>query len=130
SEFRVPRAALKTRVLVVDDNRDAAESLALLLEVLGHPVWAAHDGPAALAAAREHRPEVVLLDVGMPGMNGYEVAARLRAMPEAAGAAVVAVTGFGQEADRQRSREAGFDHHLVKPVDPETLQELLAGIGR
>ena len=125
SEFRAPK-----RVLVVDDNVDAAESLALLLQVLGHVARTVHDGPAALAAAREYRPEVVFLDIGMPGMTGHEVAVRLRAMPEARGAVLVAVTGWGQEEDRRRTREAGFDRHLVKPVDPEALREVLAGVGR
>jgi PAS domain S-box-containing protein len=118
------------RVLVVDDNRDAADSLSLLLEVMGHPVRTAHDGPSALAAAREFRPELVLLDIGMPGMDGLAVAGRLRAMPESAEAVVVAVTGWGQEADRRRTREAGFDRHLVKPVEPESLRALLAGMRR
>jgi PAS domain S-box-containing protein len=113
------------RVLVVDDNRDAAESLGTLLRLHGHDVQIAHDGPGALAAAGEHQPEVVFLDIGMPGMNGYEVARRLRA-DFANGFLLVALTGWGQDADRARSREAGFDYHLVKPVDPETVHRLLA----
>jgi signal transduction histidine kinase/DNA-binding response OmpR family regulator len=112
------------RVLVVDDNVDAAESLALVLRAAGHRVWTAHSGPAALQAAPEVRPEAVVLDIGLPGMDGYEVARRLRG--EASGPLLVALTGYGQDDDRRRSREAGFHHHLVKPVDPEELERLLA----
>ena len=114
------------RVLVVDDNVDAAESLALLLRLSAHEVQVVHDGARALAAAPAFRPHVVLLDIGLPGMNGLEVARQLRRLPECDGAMLVAVTGYGQEEDRQRSREAGFDCHLVKPVNPNDLQALLA----
>jgi signal transduction histidine kinase/CheY-like chemotaxis protein len=117
------------RVLVVDDNVDVAASLARFLELTGHDVRTAHDGPAALDAVRADRPEVVLLDIGLPGMDGYEVARRLRELLATAGVVLVALTGYGQEGDRRRSREAGFDHHLVKPVDPAALQELLASPG-
>jgi two-component system CheB/CheR fusion protein len=113
------------RVLVVEDSRDAAATLCLLLRGLGHEVHMAHDGPAALEAARQHRPDVVLLDIGLPHMDGYEVAQRLRQQPETQGAVLVAMTGFGQEEDRRRSAAAGFDHHLVKPVDPQELQQFL-----
>jgi CheY-like chemotaxis protein/anti-sigma regulatory factor (Ser/Thr protein kinase) len=113
------------RILVVDDNVDGAESLATLLKLLGHEVHVAHDGPAALRATADVRPEVVFLDIGLPGMDGYEVARRLR-RPGRTEALLVALTGYGQEEDRRRSREAGFDHHLVKPVDPAVLEELLA----
>jgi PAS domain S-box-containing protein len=113
------------RVLVVDDNRDAADSLAVLLRIDGHDVQVAYDGPAALAAAPAFRPDAVLLDLGMPGMDGYEVCRRLRRMPELAEARVVAVTGWGQDADRRRSAEAGFDQHLVKPADPDVVRRLL-----
>jgi two-component system CheB/CheR fusion protein len=113
------------RVLVVDDSGDAAQSLAMLLRIQGHDVTVALDGPGALEAARQHRPEVVLLDIGLPGVDGYEVAARLRREPGTQGAFLVAMTGYGQEEDRRRSREAGFDCHLVKPVDPEDLRRLL-----
>jgi signal transduction histidine kinase len=120
-----PAAGRKVRVLVVDDSRDAARSLALLLRMMGHDVETAHDGPAALQAARARPPEVVLLDIGLPQMDGYEVAARLRQEPETKGAYLVAMTGFGQEDARRRSLEVGFDCHLVKPVDPEAVQEIL-----
>jgi CheY-like chemotaxis protein len=112
------------RVLVVDDNTDAAESLAMLLEVRGNEVRVAYDGLEALDKEAEFRPDVVLLDIGMPKMSGYEVAKRIRA---ARGAAVmiVAITGWGQEDDRRRAREAGFDHHFTKPVDYEALIELI-----
>jgi len=118
------------RVLVVDDNRDSAETIAMLVELWGHDVRVVHDGPAALASVSESAdwcPEVVLLDIGLPGIDGYEVARRLRQVPSLAGILMVAMTGYGQERDRQLSREAGFDHHLVKPVDPVKLQGLLAG---
>jgi len=115
------------RILVVDDNRDGAESLALLLRLgEGHQTRVAHDGLQALEAAGEFRPEVVLLDISLPGgMDGYEVARRLRATPETAGALFVALTGFGREEDRRRSREVGFHAHLVKPVDPDLLRGVL-----
>jgi CheY-like chemotaxis protein len=117
----------RRRILVVDDNIDAAESLALLLRLAGHEVRVAYDGPAALADVRDHPPEVVLLDIGLPkGMNGYEVARRLRGEYGLSEALVIAVTGYGQEEDRRRALEAGFDHHLTKPVDPEHLRELVA----
>ena len=111
----------------MDDSEDSAESLAILLRLLGNEVRTAHDGPAALEAARVFCPNVILLDIGMPGMNGHEVARRLRQMPEVQGALLVAQTGWGQEEDRRRTEEAGFDAHLVKPVDPAALEALLAG---
>jgi signal transduction histidine kinase len=114
------------RVLVVDDNKDAASSLAMLLQLKGHQVALAHDGPAALDAARAQRPEVVILDIALPGMDGYEVARRLRDEEGTRQALLVAMTGYGQEDDRSRSRQAGFNHHLVKPVDFTDLQKLFA----
>jgi two-component system CheB/CheR fusion protein len=114
------------RILVVDDNRDAVESLAMLLRLDGHEVRVAHDGPRALEAAAAFAPQVVLLDIGMPGMSGYEVARRLRADGGPACPLLVAMTGYGQDEDRRRSREAGFDHHLVKPVEFEVVLALLA----
>lgn len=114
------------RVLVVDDNQYAAESLAMLLRLKGHAVVTASDGRTALEAASADPPEVVLLDIGMPRMDGYEVARRLRARPEMQQALLVATTGFGLDEDRQRARQAGFDYHLVKPVDPVTIEDVLA----
>jgi PAS domain S-box-containing protein len=114
------------RVLVVDDNVDAAESLALLLRATGHEVRTAYDGPAALREAEALRPEVVLLDVGLPRIDGYEVARRLRQQGGLKSALVVALTGYGQDEDRRRALEAGFDVHLVKPADPQTVLQLVA----
>ncbi len=113
-------------VLITDDNRDAAHSLARLLQAWGYRTWVTYDGPGALAAAAEHCPRVALLDIGLGGMTGYDVAKQLRADPATADMRLIALTGFGQEEDRRRSIEAGFDAHLVKPVDPEELQQLLA----
>jgi CheY-like chemotaxis protein len=118
------------RVLVVDDNVTSAQSLAVVLKLEGHDVQVAHDGGLALEAVRSFRPDVVLLDIGLPGMDGYEVARRLRQEPGlAAGIALlVAVTGYAEDEARRRSREAGFDHHLVKPVDPDGVLALLASL--
>jgi len=115
------------RILVVDDDRDVADSMAMLLTTCGHEVRTAYDGAAALALAPRYRPEAVLLDLGMPGMDGYAVARALRQRPELHETLIVALTGWGQEEDRRRSREAGFDHHLVKPVDPDRLEAVLSG---
>ena len=116
------------RILIVDDNRDGAESLALLLQLGGHETHTAHDGPEAVAAAERLRPDAVLLDIGLPGLNGYEVCRRIRGTPWGRDLMVVAVTGWGQEVDRQRSREAGFDTHIVKPVDADALMRLLTSL--
>jgi signal transduction histidine kinase/DNA-binding response OmpR family regulator len=116
----------RRRILVVDDNQDVAESLALLLRETGQDVQAAYDGPSALATAENYHPEIVFLDIGLPGMDGYEVARRLRAQTGTAHALLVALSGYGQTEDVRRSREVGFDHHLVKPTDPKTLTGLLA----
>lgn len=113
------------RILLVEDNLDVAAMLAALLRLDGHELLIVHNGMAALPAAREFAPEAVLLDIGLPLMDGYEVARRLRVDPVTRDALLVAVTGYGQERDRQLARDAGFDHHLVKPVDPERLQEVL-----
>lgn len=113
------------RVLVVDDNVDQADSAAMLLRLSGHEIRVDYSGPAALAAAVEYQPDVVLLDIGLPGMDGYEIAQRLRQEPSLKNVVLVGMTGYGQESDRQRSQEAGFDHHLVKPVDPQKLQGIL-----
>lgn len=115
----------KRRLLVVDDNKDAAESMSMLLEMWGHEVAFAYDGPSALETAEQWQPEAVFLDIGLPGMDGYEVAERLRELPHAKDAVLIAITGYGQEDDRQRSRRAGIDHHLVKPVAPDALRNLI-----
>jgi len=126
---RLERTALAPlTILVVDDNQDAAESMRLLLRQVGADVRVAHDGPQALAAFDACRPRMVLLDIGMPGMDGYEVARRMRASPYSPNASLVALTGWGQDEDRKRVREAGFDHHLVKPADLGTLQSLITSI--
>ena len=116
--------AVGLRVLVVDDNQDSANSLGLLIQVLGHDVRTVYDGPSALALAGSFVPDLVLLDIGMPVMDGFEVARRLRQIPALQKAVLVAQTGWGQEEDRRQAQEAGFDHHLVKPVDPNALREL------
>jgi two-component system CheB/CheR fusion protein len=113
------------RVLVVDDNVDSAESMALLLELEGHAVEVAYDGPTAVEAARRMRPHVVLLDIGLPGMNGYEVARVLRQEPRLDKTVLIALTGYGKAEDRARTKAAGFDHHLTKPVDQELLASLI-----
>ena len=115
----------KRRLLVVDDNKDAAESMSMLLEMWGHEVAFAFDGPSAIETAEQWQPEAVFLDIGLPGMDGYEVAERLRELPQAKDAVLIAITGYGQEDDRLRSRRAGIDHHLVKPVAPDTLRSLI-----
>jgi signal transduction histidine kinase len=122
----VTKASPARRILVVDDNVDAAESLSLFLSMSGHKAWTAYDGIEALEAARIHRPDVVLLDIGMPGMDGYELARRIRKEHSAEKLLLVALTGYGQDDDRRRSREANIDHHLAKPVDIDALKALLA----
>lgn len=112
------------RILVVDDNRDAAESLQMLLQLIGHEVNVAYDGPQAIDAYKAEQPDIVFLDIGLPRLNGYEVARRIRGH---AGHTpmLVALTGWGQEEDQHRARQAGFDHHMVKPVAYEQLTDLL-----
>jgi CheY-like chemotaxis protein/two-component sensor histidine kinase len=122
---RTDAAAEPRRILIVDDNRDAAESLAMVLKQLGHEVRTVHDSRRALATARLHRPELVLLDLSMPGLDGYAVARLLREDPALRIRAIAAITGLGQPEDRRRSREACIDEHLVKPISPETLRALL-----
>ena len=114
-------------VLVVDDNADTAESLAMLLRLYGHEVTTAHSGPTGLQAALAQPWDVVLADLGLPGIDGYEVARRIR--EHTAKPLLIAITGYGQAEDRQRSKEAGFDYHLVKPIDPQRLQDLLSKVG-
>jgi CheY-like chemotaxis protein len=116
------------RILIVDDNRDVADSLGMLLTLLNQEVRIAYDGLAALALAADFRPELVLLDLGMPTLDGYETAARLRAQPWGGEIPLVALTGWGQEEDRRRSRAAGFDRHLVKPIDGQALIDLMAAL--
>lgn len=116
---------LGRRVLVADDNHDAADMLGLLLNTSGAEVQVVYNGPAALAAMNANQPELVLLDIGMPGMDGYEVARRIRAQERFNTVRLVALTGWGQEEDRQKSRASGFDEHLTKPVDFHALQALL-----
>ena len=116
------------RVLVVDDNEDAAVMLSTLLEIHGYETSIAHDGRTAIAAAESLRPEAILLDIGLPGLNGYDVALQIREQPWGTDIVLIAVTGWGQDSDRHRSRESGFDHHLVKPVDHESLLRVLAAV--
>jgi CheY-like chemotaxis protein len=116
----------KCRILVVDDDKDVAKMLATFLRLEGHEVRVAHSGHKAMEVAQEEPPDVILLDLGMPGMDGYEVAQRLRALPALKDVLLVALTGYGQEADRRRSEQAGFHGHLVKPVEPGALKQLLA----
>jgi two-component system CheB/CheR fusion protein len=115
----------RRRVLLVDDNVQAAESLALLVKLWGHDARIAHNGPDALAAARSYQPDVALLDIGLPGMDGYETARSLRAEPGLQDVLLVATTGYGRDEDRHRAREAGFHHHMVKPLDLDRLHDLL-----
>jgi CheY-like chemotaxis protein len=123
---REPTATVSRRVLVVDDNRDSADSLAMLLKLSGHETQAVYDGLEAVQAAMTFRPDVILLDIGLPKLNGYEAARRIRQQHADSRLVLVALTGWGQVADRRRSAEAGFDAHLVKPVDEATLGKLLA----
>jgi CheY-like chemotaxis protein len=113
------------RLLVVDDNRDFVATLAALLEMMGHEVRTAHDGPDAILVATSYAPDAIFLDIGLPGMNGYDVARRLRDMPGLAGVTLIAFTGYGQEEDRRRVREAGFDYHLVKPAAAAELMKII-----
>jgi PAS domain S-box-containing protein len=122
----VAEATPAMRVLLVDDNVDAATTLSQLIGLWGHQVWTAHDGPSAIEIARRERPDVVILDIGLPGMDGYETAQNLRAHAETRDCQLVALTGYSQRADRERAKEVGFARHLVKPVDAAALKELLA----
>lgn len=122
----VPDARESLRILVVDDNLDTAQGMSRILRHLGHQVDLAHDGHAAIEAAQRLLPQIVLLDIGLPGMDGYQVAAQLKQMDCCKNSKIIAVSGYGQEDDRRRARDAGFDHHLVKPVDHEALIRLIA----
>jgi CheY-like chemotaxis protein len=119
-------AAVRRRVLIVDDSEDAAEALAMLLQVGGHETNTVHDGFEAVTAAERWRPDAVLLDIGLPGMNGYEVCRRIRQHPWGQRMFLVALTGWGQAEDRQKSKQAGFNTHMVKPPDYDALMKLLA----
>jgi two-component system, sensor histidine kinase len=115
----------KVRVLVVDDNKDSGDTLGLLLESMGQHVCTVYDGPSAVAAAQKFKPKVVLLDIGMPGMSGYEVARVISAMRSDSGPLLVAVTGWGQETDKERAKAAGFHHHFVKPISDDALRKII-----
>lgn len=123
---RVAPTAPKRRILVVDDNSDVADSLAMLLRLDGHEVEVAYSAPGTLEAVQRMRPEAVFLDIGLPQMDGYEIARRLRADPSAKRVHLIALTGYGQEHDRERACEAGFGAHLVKPADTEAVNQILA----
>jgi CheY-like chemotaxis protein len=120
------QAGPRRRILVVDDNADTANSMAMVLRRMGHDILTAHDGLEAVHAAATFRPEVILLDIGLPKMNGYDVAKQIRQQPWDKKVAIIAVSGWGQEEDKRRALEAGFDHHLTKPVEPAALGRLLA----
>jgi CheY-like chemotaxis protein len=113
------------RVLIVDDNRDSADSLSMLLEITGNKTYVAHDGVEAVGAVEKYRPQVVLLDIGLPKLDGHEVCRRIREQPWGKNIVVIALTGWGQADDRRKSQAAGFNGHLVKPVDYDKLLELL-----
>ena len=120
------QASPMRRILVVDDNVDAAESIAMLVQIWGHDVRLAHNGPEALEAAEQYQPDIIVLDIGLPGISGYEVARQLRQQPRFRETRLIAMTGYGQEEDFRRSKDAGFDEHVTKPVDPDDLQRLLS----
>jgi CheY-like chemotaxis protein len=125
-----PSAATPLKVLIIDDNKDGAASLALFLRLSGHTSRTAHSGPDGIQAANEFRPDVILLDIGLPGMYGFDVARTLRANAAFRDATIVALTGWGSEEDRRKSREAGCDDHLTKPVDADDVKRVLAGVRR
>ncbi len=118
---------MPVRILIADDNRDAADTMGMLLELVGHEVIVAHSGNQALELGRQRRPDVVILDIGMPDINGYEVARTARSEDWGRSAYLIALTGWGQADDKERARMAGFDRHLTKPVDPDLVEEILQG---
>ena len=128
--FAEPVAPPKSRfrILVVDDNPDSALSLAMMLSMMGHDTRTAHDGEAAVTTAEAFRPQVVLLDIGLPKLNGYEVAQRIRQQEWGTSMFLVAVTGWGQDEDRRRSEDVGMNLHMVKPVEPSALDRMLASL--
>lgn len=117
------------KIVIADDNHDSADSMSMLLEAGGHEVHVAYDGAEAVETAERTRPDVVLLDIGMPKMNGFECARAIRSRPWASVTLLIALTGWGQEEDKRRALEAGFDLHLTKPVDPATLESVLTKPG-
>jgi len=121
-------APRRFRILVVDDNHDSALSMAMMLQIMGHDTRTAHDGESAVSTAETFLPEVVLLDIGLPKLNGYEVAQRIREKNWGQSMYLIAVTGWGQDEDRQRSSEVGLNLHMVKPVEPAALEKLLAAL--
>jgi CheY-like chemotaxis protein len=123
-----PTAPRRFKILVVDDNHDSALSLAMMLSIMGHDTRTAHDGESAVDTAEAFLPDVVLLDIGLPKLNGYEVAQRIRGTSWGASMYLIAVTGWGQDEDRQRSAEVGLNLHMVKPVEPSALEQLLAAL--
>ncbi len=127
---RIAGGAEGARIVLVEDHPDAAESLALLLELLGHRVRVFSEGAAALAAASTDPPDVMVVDIGLPGIDGYEIARRVRRDPSLRHAVLIALTGYGSDDDRRESKAAGFDHHLVKPVEPRSLENLVARLGK
>jgi two-component system, chemotaxis family, CheB/CheR fusion protein len=118
------------RVLVVDDNVDSASSIAMILRIQGYDVCSAYSGEDALRTAVEFRPDIILLDIGLPIMDGYEVARRLRRKPQFKNTRLVAITGYGQESDRWKAREVGFDQHLLKPITPKDLLDVIAAFAK
>jgi CheY-like chemotaxis protein len=123
-------AVAGARIMLVEDHPDAAESLGLLLELLGHRVSVFSEGDAALRAAHSDPPDIMVVDIGLPGIDGYEVARRVRRDPAVQHAVLIALTGYGCEDDRRESAAAGFDYHLVKPVEPRALENLVTQLGR
>jgi CheY-like chemotaxis protein len=122
---------VSSRVVIIDDNQDAAHTMSMLVEQLGGSAQVAHDAVSGIAAVQDFQPDIVFLDIGMPGMNGYETCRRLRRQPSERHIVIVAVTGWGQSQDKQRAIDAGFDEHLTKPVDPTALASIFArGVGR
>jgi CheY-like chemotaxis protein len=125
AEADAPAVGAGMKILVVDDNRDAADACAALLELSGHHVQTAYTGRRALELAQSFRPHALLLDIGLPDLDGYQLAAKIRTAPWGRGIILIAVTGWGQEEDRRRAFDAGFDHHLTKPIAAETVESLL-----
>jgi CheY-like chemotaxis protein len=125
---RQTTSPVKLRLLIADDLQDSADSLAMLMRTMGHEVETAYDGEQAVLMAEDLKPDAVLLDIGMPKLNGYDACRRIRQRPWAKDKLLIALTGWGQETDRRRTQEAGFDYHIVKPIDIDNLQKLLASI--